>query len=166
MDGTQAVGVLAPPKVRREKAQSSTFKLAASAAAGFLAGAVFWHLVGFWGFVADALYFRRSEDGVIARQASVAPKAQSRQGGLAGPILQQSGNCSAVVALTAVDTAVMSCDPAVVKFQPSRGVQRADYGDFGPTPVPVLISGQGAAVSGWSARIELPNASREPLASD
>jgi hypothetical protein len=47
----------APTMTRAERAWQSARSLpAAWCAVGFLAGAIFWHLVGFWGFVSDAVF--------------------------------------------------------------------------------------------------------------
>ena len=140
-------------------------KTALSAGSGFVAGIVFWHMVGFWSFVNDAVLYKRADSGQPApvRSASVPPKAQSRQSGVAGPLQAAAVNCT----IAAIDrhgggAQAVGCEwAAAVKFQPPRGTPRADYADFGPTPVPVLISGGGIAqpgdapaISGWAARIE------------
>jgi hypothetical protein len=137
---------------------------------GFIAGAVCWHLLGFWWFVSDVMFHRRGEPlAQISRPAIVSLKAQSRQGGAAGPIVSANlDQCSrAVRDGLARDTVVSACDDGVVRFRPARGLGRADLGDFGPSPVPTLISGTSplapplglpaagsAAVGGWLARVE------------
>jgi hypothetical protein len=127
-----------------------------SAALGFLAGAAFWHFVGFWTFVNEAVFYKRADAVVVAGGRPM--KSQSRQSGIAGPVSAQAGNCTlAALDRSAGEARVFTCDGPVAKFRPARGVQRADFADFGPTPVPTLISGaptSAPAVSGWSARVD------------
>jgi hypothetical protein len=150
---------------RDQQPRTPPLKIVLSSMAGFVAGALFWHLVGFWSFVNEAVYYKRGDSPEAAssgRAAVVAAKAQSRQAGVAGPVRSTSGNCSLVpIDRTGGAPQAVSCEGvAVVKFQPPRGVQRADFADFGPAPVPVLISsgtapsGEVPAVSGWSARVD------------
>lgn len=150
--------------------QTSKRAIVFSMLIGFVAGAVCWHLLGFWWFVSDVMFHRRGEPTAqISRPAAIALKAQSRQSGVAGPILTANlDHCSSAVrdGLTG-DTLVGVCDVVVVRFRPARGLGKADLGDFGPSPVPTLISGTSpqepafaispagsAAVGGWLARVE------------
>jgi hypothetical protein len=127
-----------------------------SAVAGFITGAAFWHFVGFWTFVNEAVFYKRADAVVVAGTRTNSMKSQSRQAGLAGPVSAQLGNCTFAALDRAVgDARVAACEGVVGKFRPTRGVQRADYADFGPTPVPTLISGSpSVAVGGWSARVD------------
>jgi hypothetical protein len=146
---------------------TSRWVIVASGAFGFFAGAVCWHVIGFWWFVSDVMFHRRTEvTSQIARPASSPPKAQSRQAGVAGPMVAASSDrCSAVVREPdrGVGTIkIVACEGGGTKLRGARNVQRADYADFGPTPVPTLISGaptvitgaDAVSVGGWSARIE------------
>ncbi len=132
---------------------------------GFVAGAVCWHLLGFWWFVSDIMFHRRGEPmEQIARPSAVSLKEQTRRGGVAGPVaLASLDRCSnAVRAGSPAETVTGACETVAVRFNTARGLGRTDLGDFGPSPVPTLISGTPpqshssgpAAVGGWSARIE------------
>lgn len=147
---------VALPKARRTTAKSgprevSSWKIAGAAAMGFIAGAVCWHFVGFWDFMTEAVFYARPDQSKgIQRQS----KIQSRQPGstAAAPALL---NCSLVRRVAAGGDAHPSeCDGHIYKFQPPRNIVRADRGDFGPTPVPTIISGSEAPSAGWSARVE------------
>ncbi len=143
--------------------------------AGFIAGAVCWHVVGFWSFVKEAVFFSRPDGPVqIGTRTAGAPgKAQSRQSGAAAPVLAvTSENCTnAGVNRTDGDAAIVGCEGAVsIKFRPARGIGRADRGDFGPSPVPTLVSSSStpappapaqSAVGGWSARIVVDGLSKK-----
>lgn len=128
-----------------------------SGLAGFVAGAICWHFVGFWGFMTEAVLYARPEGAAkgAVRVAGGQAKNQSRQPGAAA-------NAVANCLIAGLDRAggeaqTWGCEGHTFKFHPSRHIVKADRGDFGPTPVPTLISGQGvvgAAVSGWSARVE------------
>jgi hypothetical protein len=143
--------------------RSSRLVVIGSGVFGFFAGAVCWHLLGFWWFVSDVMFHRRSDvASQFARPASTPPKAQSRQAGLAGPLGALNIEHCSVAPRDPLEVRVSACEGGSSRARPSRNVQRADFADFGPTPVPTLISGAspagvgpgGAAVSGWSARIE------------
>lgn len=132
---------------------------------GFVAGAVCWHFVGFWGFVKEAVFHARADGaaltaarapGASGGAISASGKGQNREPGSTLALLAaRSLNCSvAVMDKAGGEVQPRSCEATAVKFHPPRNIVRADRGDFGPTPVPTLISGQGTAVSGWSARIE------------
>ena len=153
-----------PFSARRSARPATPLVLVLSSALGFVAGALFWHMVGFWSFVNEAVFYQRA-DGVApapaSRTAIASMKSQSRQAGVAGPVQAPAGNCSvALLDRAGGDILVAACDGAGVKFQPPRGIARAGFADFGPVPVPVLISGgnpssgDAPAVSGWSARVE------------
>ena len=140
---------------------------------GFVAGAVCWHLVGFWGFVTEAVFFSRTEavSQVPARVAALSSKAQNHQpGDPAAALALAAENCStAIIDRTGGETTPRSCDGQPIKFRASRNITRADRGDFGPTPVPTLISGEGIAgpaVGGWSARIETQDSSPQRSQAD
>lgn len=136
--------------------QGKTLGLVWSGLAGFVAGAVCWHFVGFWGFMTDAVLYARPEGGAkgAVRVAGSQTKNQSRQPGAATAV----ANCLIAGRDKAGGEAqTRGCEGHTFKFHPSRNIVKADRGDFGPSPVPTLISGQGivgAAVSGWSARVE------------
>ena len=129
---------------------------------GFGAGAVCWHVIGFWGFVNEAVFFRRGDVGAQVGTRTPGPtgKSQSRPPGTSGlPLELASGNCTVAVLLGVGGVELAGCEGPSLKFRPSRQASRADLGDFGPTPVPTLISAAAAgepAVSGWSARIDKP----------
>jgi hypothetical protein len=132
-----------------------------SGLAGFVAGAVCWHMVGFWGFVTEAVLPKRADNRdvpTIGRTFLAASKTQSRPSGIAGPLVAQSGNCTTAVSdRTGGEARIIECGSPAGKFRPPRLVARSDRGDFGPTPVPVLIGGTASgtvAVGGWSARVE------------
>ena len=157
MDGSQMTGVErvplgTPATTARRKAPAMAAK---SAALGFVAGALCWHLIGFWGFVNEAVFFRRGEPLVQSRMTGAPAKAQNRQSETAPPAV--ATNCvSGRLDRNGGDAVVGGCEGAL-KVGASRNIMRADRGDFGPVPVPVLISGEGAmepAVAAWSARIE------------
>ena len=128
---------------------------------GFVAGAVCWHMIGFWGFVQEAVFFSRADGPapIVQRTAGPPSKTQSRQAGLAGPVVvSRDGNCTLAGLNRATGgVEVAGCDGIPGKFHPARGTERADRGDFGATPVPTLISGAAPpapAVGGWSARVD------------
>ena len=130
-----------------------------SGLAGFVAGAVCWHFVGFWGFMTEAVFYARPDGAAKGAQriSGAFSKNQNRQ---PGAVLNAAAlaSCS-VAALDRIGGNVQprGCDGQSYKSLPSRNIVRADRGDFGPTPVPTLISGEGVgvvAVGGWSARIE------------
>jgi hypothetical protein len=137
--------------------------------AGFVAGAVCWHMVGFWGFVSDAVLHRHgtTHPSALSKDGSLA-KVQSRQTGTAGPVRVSLDTCAtAAIDRTGGDSKIAGCEGLAIKVRPPRNSQRADLGDFGPTPVPVLISsrsGDGTAIGGWAARVEgtdeLPRAAK------
>ena len=128
---------------------------------GFAAGALCWHMIGFWGFVKEAVFFSRADGAAQAGARTAGPplKTQSRQTGAAGPMMAAlDGNCSlAGLNRARGEVQVGDCEGAVIKYRPSRGIDRADFGDFGAAPVPTLISGTPVAattVSGWSSQID------------
>lgn len=159
---------IGPANARSKSARSKALKPRKQGASilwpgilGFVAGAVCWHLVGFWGFVTEAVFFSRTEvvSQVPARATALSSKAQSRQPGSPTAALALAAeNCSvATIARAGGETTPRGCDGQPIKLRASRNITRADRGDFGPTPVPTLISGEGItgpAVGGWSARIE------------
>lgn len=108
----------------------------------------------------EAVFYARP-DGVgkvVQRATGVAVKTQSRQPGAAA-VSAVNAACSLAVKDQIGDVQPRSCEGHVYKFHPTRNIVRADRGDFGPVPVPTLISSQsagGTAVSGWAARIEGP----------
>lgn len=132
------------------RAPSSRAGLLASGAMGFVAGAVCWHIVGFWGFLTEAVFYARPEGGP-ARVARVnGGKAAARV-----PVQDEAAaNCSMAVRAPDGDIEPVACGPKPMRFLASRNIARADRGDFGPATVPTLISGEGVGVGGWSARIE------------
>lgn len=132
---------------------------------GFIAGAVCWHLLGFWWFISDVMFHRRGEPvAQLSRPAAMSLKAQSRQGGVASPTDSANLERCSIAARdgSASETTIGVCDAVGARFRPARGLGKADLGDFGPTPVPTLISGTpplapsvgSAAVGGWSASVE------------
>ena len=130
----------------------------AAGLAGFVAGAVCWHFVGFWSFMTETVFHARPEaQGKGAhRPVPWLAKNQQRQPGAVG-VSNAPLACSLVAKVVAGDAAPRSCDGHTFKFHPSRNIDRADRGDFGPVPVPTLISGEGVgvvAVGGWSARVD------------
>ena len=154
MGGSHSIGLDGEPVLRVPKrAPSQSAAMLRPAALGFVAGVLCWHMIGFWGFVNEAVFFRRGEPVSQVRATAAMAKAQSRQSEAAAPVT----NCTAGhISGDKGDTVVASCDGAL-KFHPSRNILRTDRGDFGPVPVPVLISGEGAAepaVAAWSARID------------
>ena len=146
----------------RKAAKASPFGVVVAGLIGFIAGAVCWHFVGFWGFVKEAVFYTRSDSGVVVastRQAGAPNKVQNRQPGSAlNGAAAASLNCSvAAMERAGGDLLPKACDGPVIKFRPSRNIAKADRGDFGPTPVPTLISGAGVggpSVGGWAARID------------
>jgi hypothetical protein len=140
-----------------------------SALAGFVAGAICWHMVGFWGFVTEAVLPKRTDPRdvpTIGRTFLAASKTQNRSSGPAGPLIAQSGNCTTAISdRTGGEARVVECGALPGKFRAPRFAQRSDRGDFGPTPVPVLIGGTTGgtgAVGGWSARVEDVGSSLKP----
>lgn len=135
------------------------FGLAWSGLAGFVAGAVCWHFVGFWGFMTEAVFYARPDGPAKGAQrvAGMSTKNQNRQPGAVANAAALAACSIAALDRTGADAQTRGCEGHSYKFHPSRNVVKADRGDFGPTPVPTLISGAGVgvvAVSGWSARIE------------
>lgn len=138
---------------------------------GFVVGIVFWHTVGFWGFVNEAVFHRHGESASAApppRPVAFPVKAQSRHAGIPEPMQAAADACTEAVAQADAAALLEPCQPLAFKFQPSRGIEPADFADFGPTPVPTLINAAdtpfpGApAVSGWSAQIEPSDKPRAP----
>jgi hypothetical protein len=130
-----------------------------SGLAGFVAGAVCWHFVGFWGFMTEAVFYARPDGPAKGAQrvAGASAKNQNRQPGAVANAAAPAACSIAAMDRTGGDVQTRGCEGHSYKFHPSRNIVRADRGDFGPTPVPTLISGEGVgvvAVGGWSARIE------------
>lgn len=130
-----------------------------SGLAGFVAGAVCWHFVGFWGFMTEAVFYARPEGAAkgVQRAAGASVKNQSRQPGAVANAAAIASCSIAAMDRTGGDVQTRGCEGHSFKFLPARNIVKADRGDFGPSPVPTLISGEGvggAAVGGWSARIE------------
>ena len=129
-------------------------------ALGFVCGIAFWHSVGFWGLVNEAVFHARSEtvDGAPVR-ATLA-KAQSRQSGPEGPLHAEAETCSEVVIDGDVSVRVSACAPSLIKFVSPRGRGRADFADFGASPETTLLNASETvpapgvpAVGGWAAAI-------------
>ena len=133
----------------------------AAGLAGFVSGIVFWHLVGFWSLVNEAVYHHNPEDGAAPVPARiVAAKSQGRHVGVPGPM--SSANEACLEAVPGEDGLVRSgsCEGLALKLAPQRGIGRADFADFGATPATTLINGaesapaSGApAVGGWIAEV-------------
>jgi len=146
-------------RARRDKARATTPQgMIWAGLAGFVAGAVCWHFVGFWSFMTETVFYARPEAQArgVQRPGPAWAKNQHRQPG-AVAVSAAPAACSLVAKGTAADVAPRSCDGHTFKFHPSRHIDRADRGDFGPVPVPTLISGEGVgvvAVGGWSARVD------------
>ncbi|MEQ1697153.1 MAG: hypothetical protein ABL901_15065 [Hyphomicrobiaceae bacterium] len=125
---------------------------------GFVAGVVCWHFVGFWGFMTEAVFYARPEGAAksLQRGAGASSKNQSRQPGAVANASAIASCSIAAMDRTGGDVHARGCEGHSYKFHPSRNIVKADRGDFGPVPVPTLISGEGVgvAVGGWSARIE------------
>lgn len=133
--------------------------LAWSGLAGFVAGAICWHFVGFWGFMTEAVFYARGDAPAKGAQrvAGTSAKNQNRQPGAVANAAAPASCSIAAMDRKGGDVQARGCEGHSYKFHPSRNIVRADRGDFGPTPVPTLISGEGVgvvAVGGWSARIE------------
>jgi len=153
-----------PPTAAGRHAQRRSLgesKLAA-AGLGFIAGIAFWHFVGFWGFINEAVYHRHPGEAAQSLPLRTAVlKSQHRQSGSAGPLPPVSEACSDVTIADTADVRIAPCGPAPLKFQPPRGIGRADFADFGSTPEGTLLntsdpvlSGTASAVGGWAAAIE------------
>lgn len=153
------------------RARTSKRAVMFSAVLGFVAGAVCWHLVGFWWFISDVMFHRRGEPmAQISRPAAVALKAQSRRADGTGPaVAADMGRCTVAVRDgSTAETTTAPCAAIAARFYAARGLGRADFGDFGPSPVPTVISGPPpaaspagtAAVGGWAARIDRLPSSR------
>jgi hypothetical protein len=127
---------------------SGPVNIVLAGALGFVAGAVCWHLVGFWSFVSDAVLYRRPDAPAVQAPLRPTPglaKTQSRPSGAAASLLTPDGNCTVAVldrGNVTADAMVAACDPAAFKYRPSRNAVRADRGE--------------TAVGGWSARVEKP----------
>lgn len=140
----------------------------ASAALGFISGAIFWHVVGFWGFISD-IVFRGRADGVPTAMARPSPplKFQSRRTAVpAASSGVDTNQCSAVaIDRTGGEARIGACDPTVTARRSVGAIARSDFGDFGPVPVPTIISGRDTretAVGGWSARIDTAEDRTDP----
>jgi hypothetical protein len=164
MIGSEPVSAVVKAVSKSPKAKRSSYGLWSAGGLGFVAGALCWHFVGFWGFIKEAVFFSRTEGPVqIGTRAAGAPaKAQNRQPGSAAAALAASaGSCSFIIKGRDGSEALSKpCDGPAIKFHGARNIAKADRGDFGPTPVPTLISGPATpapAVGGWLARIEQPN---------
>ena len=159
MGSKSAAAIMTEPRSRSVKPKRSSASLFWPSALGFVAGAICWHFVGFWGFVKEAVFFSRTESPVqVGTRAAGAPaKSQNRQPGSAAAVLAAASCSLAVKGLDGGEALSRPCDGSVPKFHGARNIVKADRGDFGPTPVPTLISGSSTAapaVGGWLARIE------------
>lgn len=135
--------------------------VAAAGVAGFASGIVFWHLVGFWSLVNEAMLHHNPADGPAPAPARlIAAKSQGRQSGASGPM--PSANEACTVAMPGPDGTVRAgaCAAIALRFAPARGIERADFADFGSAPATTLINGAGAtptpgapAVGGWAAEV-------------
>lgn len=142
------------------KSRAKPVGLMWSGLAGFVAGAICWHFVGFWGFMTEAVFHARPDGSAksVQRMTGASAKNQNRQPGAVAATAAANASCSlAAMDRSGGDIQPRGCEGHTYKFHPSRQIARADRGDFGPTPVPTLISGEATgavAVGGWSARVE------------
>jgi hypothetical protein len=74
-------------------------------AAGFLAGAIFWHAVGFWRFTSDAVF------DPAPRQAQMAAVARPSQVALPTIYLVDPANCTALILDRKTNSTVMQPCP-------------------------------------------------------
>ena len=141
-------------------------QLMTASATGFVVGAACWHMIGFWGFVREAVFYSPSTTQ-IARAVPLA-KSQARPFAASSAAVVQSTCANAAPSSTPEGVRITPCQ-TVIKFRPSRDIARGDRGDFGPTPVPTLISASpgktdlqtGTAVSGWEARVAPQTSSQD-----
>lgn len=162
-----AGGVAGRLRGKTTRATTTPVGVVVAGLAGFVAGAVCWHFVGFWSFMTEAVFYARPEaqGKAVLRPALALVKNQNRQPG-AVAVSDATVACSLVAKVAAGDAEPRGCEGHTYKFHPSRNIARADRGDFGPVPVPTLISGEGVgvvAVGGWSARIEGPDDAKPPV---
>ena len=148
MEGSQSqTGAATPYGAATATAQSSFIRTAAAGAIGFVLGIAFWHSVGFWGFVNEAVFNRHGES-VAAPQRAFPAKTQSRQSGIPEPVQAAIDTCTDALVQADTVARLVPCRPLPLKFQTSRGVAPADFADFGPDPVPVLINAPDVPATG------------------
>lgn len=133
----------------------------AAAIGGFAAGIVFWHLVGFWSLVNEVVFHHHPDD--VAGPApvrSLATKSQARQAGPTVPLAALNEACTDLLRGDDGGIRAGTCEPLAFKLAPARGIERADFADFGSAPPTKLINATdpapapGApAVGGWAAEI-------------
>jgi hypothetical protein len=138
-------------------------ELSLAALLGFAAGCAFWHLIGFWGFVSEAVLYSRTDLAAVERGPAgglLRPGSAKGQGRAAAGAVAAASNCSiAQIGRGGQLVQLTGCAGTEPRLHPPRNIARADRGDFGPSPVPVIIGGfPGAASGGWSARIEAAEA--------
>jgi len=143
----------------------SNAKATAAALMGFVSGIAFWHLVGFWGFVHEAVFHGTPADSAqLAAARTALLKTQGRHSGQAGPLLVAAESCSEVTIGPDGVSRVAGCAPSAFKYFPGRGMDRADFADFGSPPESTLINtsdpipaAAAPAVGGWAAEIAPAN---------
>jgi hypothetical protein len=146
--GLVARGAVAPVAMNLRRGAASGWRSpAAWCLAGFLSGIVFWHLVGFWGFVAHIVL--KGEDRAPAA-AAIAPRAAGRH---ALPLSDPAARCVAL-RLSRSGGAV-EAGPCASHSPLVRAGPLARRGDRALPHVP--------AVAGWSTQVRPPtDAGAEP----
>ena len=124
--------------IKPTKARRSARSAAVWAAVGFIAGAVFWHAVGFWSFVSDVVLKGASTvEAKLALAASPrAPTSDREKADLPTVYLVDSANCTAL-ALDRLSnrTLVHPCPTSglALRLEPEGG--REDMADLSPPNV-------------------------------
>jgi hypothetical protein len=112
--------LLPPQRVVRSRSSTTTISVAAGAF-GFVCGALFWHVIGFWDFVGQVVLKGTLEDKVTADEPITPPVAQRATGSISpsrpnlggrSPAAKASLACSIAVPDAAVsETLIGPCPP-------------------------------------------------------
>jgi hypothetical protein len=161
---------------RQNRAESARPRLRRSvllsAIAGFVCGAVCWHLVGFWAFLAHEVFASRTAGSAVpttwrglasSRQAnrqtstSSAPSTATATADSA----VRDGCTSAEIDRDRGTTRLGQCPPFSRLHASPQALARSDRADFSQASSAAAVGGSAgdrlpSAVAGWSARVDGP----------